>query len=71
MLFALLQPNAELKALQDEGNFTKLMVMQEEMKTLPFGEIWEEYCRRCDKPADGEWYREIERYEKKVLEVRA
>ena len=43
------------------------MVAQEEMKTLPFGEIWDEYCRRCGKPADGEWFPLIEEYEKKVL----
>ncbi|MBR4193201.1 MAG: L-rhamnose isomerase [Oscillospiraceae bacterium] len=71
LLFALLQPNAELKQLQDRGNFTKLMVLQEELKTLPFGEIWDEYCRRCGKPADGEWFPEVERYEKSVLEARA
>ena len=71
LLFALLQPNADLKALQDSGNFTKLMVAQEELKTLSFGEVWNEYCRRCNKPADGEWYGEIERYEKEALEARA
>ena len=71
LLFALLQPNAVLKSLQDGSNFTKLMVMQEELKTLPFGEVWDEYCRHCGKPADGEWYGEIERYEKEVLEARA
>ena len=63
--------NEALKKLQDEGKFTKLMVLQEELKTLPFGEIWDEYCHRCGKPADGEWYSEIERYEKEVLEARA
>ena len=71
LLFALLQPEKELKALQDEGKFTRLMVLQEELKTLPFGEIWDEYCRRCGKPADGEWFSEIETYEAKVLEARA
>ena len=71
LLFALLQPNEELKQLQDESRFSKLMVMQEELKTLPFGEIWDEYCRICGKPADGEWFGEIERYEKEILEARA
>ena len=70
LLFALLQPVDELKAMQDSGEFTRLMVMQEELKTLPFGEIWDEYCRACGKPVDGEWFREIEEYEKKVLEAR-
>ena len=67
LLFALLQPNGELKKMQDDGDFTKLMVAQEELKTAPFGEVWDEYCRRCDTPVDGAWYHEIEGYEKKVL----
>ena len=66
LLFAMLQPNAEMKKLQDEGNWTKLMVIQEEMKTMPFGEVWEEYCRECGKPADGEWFPVIEKYEAEV-----
>ena len=70
LLFALLQPNATLKKLQDESNFTKLMVMQEELKTMPFGDVWNEYCRSCGKPADGQWFPEIERYEKDVLSKR-
>ncbi len=70
LLFALLQPNAELKKLQDESNFTKLMVMQEELKTMPFGDVWNEYCRSCGKPEDGQWFPEIERYEKDVLSKR-
>ena len=32
--------------------------------------IWDEYCRRCGKPLDGEWYPEIARYEREVLENR-
>ena len=67
LLYALLQPNDEMKSLQDAGEFSKLMVMQEELKTMPFGEIWDEYCRSCGRPADGEWFPQIEEYEKKVL----
>ena len=70
LLFGLLQPNAELTKLQNEGNFTKLMVVQEELKTMPFGEIRDEYCRRCGKPADGQWFSEIEAYEAETLSKR-
>ncbi|MBR3094654.1 MAG: L-rhamnose isomerase, partial [Clostridia bacterium] len=45
----LLQPVEELRALQDAGNLTKLMVVQEELKTAPFGDVWNEYCRICGK----------------------
>ena len=70
LLFALLQPNAEMTKLQNEGNWTKLMVVQEEMKSYPFGEVWEQYCRACGKPADGEWFAEIEKYEAEVQSKR-
>jgi L-rhamnose isomerase len=70
LLFALLQPNEELKVLQGAGDWTKLMVVQEELKTAPFGEIWDEYCRQCGIPLDGEWYESVKEFEKKVLEVR-
>ena len=67
LLFALLQPNGAWKELQDQGRFTELMVAQEEMKTLPFGDVWEEYCRRCGKPADGQWLGQVQAYEQTVL----
>ncbi len=67
LLNALLTPMDSLKKLQDADRFTELMVRQEEMKTLPFGEVWNEYCRRCGAPADGEWFEQIQEYEKKVL----
>ena len=70
LLFALLQPNDSLKKLQDVGNFSKLMVCQEELKTMPFGEVWDEYCRVCGKPLDGEWFPQIEVYEAEVQSKR-
>ena len=70
LLFALLQPHEEMKKLQEEGNFTKLMIMQEDLKTMPFGEVWDAYCRACGKPVDGEWYVSVEQYETEVLSWR-
>jgi len=67
LLMALCTPNAELKKLQDENRLTELIVMQEEVKTLPFGDIWEEYCTRCGVIADNSWFKEVEKYEKEVL----
>ncbi|MBQ5756646.1 MAG: L-rhamnose isomerase, partial [Erysipelotrichaceae bacterium] len=57
--------------LQDEQNFSKLMVVQEELKTMPFEDVWNEYCARCEKPLDGQWYDEVERYEREVLSKRS
>ncbi|MBQ3585315.1 MAG: L-rhamnose isomerase, partial [Synergistaceae bacterium] len=70
LLFALLQPNDALKAMQDNGEFSKLMVAQEELKTMPFGDVWDEYCGVCGKPLDGEWFPKVEKYEHDVLSKR-
>jgi L-rhamnose isomerase len=68
LLFALLQPNARLRSLQDAGNFTEQMVVMEEIKTLPFGDVWEEYCLRQNVPVkDEEWFCEIKKYENEIL----
>lgn len=68
LLNALLEPTETLKKLQNEGNFTKLLYLQEEIKTLPFGAVWEEYLKRENIPAN--WFEEIESYEKNVLSKR-
>lgn len=68
LLMALCTP--DLTAMQDAGNWTELMVCQEELKTLPFGEVWAEYCRQCGVPDDGEWFQDVKRYEAEVLSKR-
>mgnify|MGYP000233525067 CR=1 FL=1 len=70
LLNALCTPSALLKELQDTNQMSKKMVVMEECKTLPIGDIWEEYCRRCNVPAEG-WFEEIEKYETEVLVKRA
>ncbi len=67
LLNALLMPHDKLKALQDEGRFTELMVLNEEIKTLPFGDIWEQYCKSSNVPTDSELFGEVDKYEKEVL----
>ncbi len=70
LLAALCTPNAALKKLQDEANFTELMVEQEAVKLLPLGDIWEEYCKRCGVVSDKEFYAEVKKYEDEVLSKR-
>ncbi len=70
LLQAMCLPNAELKKLQDEGKFTELMVKQEEAKMLPFGDVWEEYCKTCGVVAGPEWFEEVKQYEQDVLSKR-
>ena len=70
LLSALCTPHTVLKELQDTNQFTELMVRQEELKTLPFGEVWDEYCRRNGVPVDGAWFEEVKKYEQNVLSKR-
>lgn len=65
LLMALVTP--DMTKLQDESNFTKILVMNEELKTLPFGDIWTEYCTRQGVPADESWFDTVLEYEKDVL----
>lgn len=69
LLYALLLPNAEMKKLQDGANFGKLMYLNELFKTMPMGDVWNEYLSR--QGLSEEWYGEAERYEKEVLSKRA
>ena len=68
LLMALCTP--DFTDVQNADNWTELMVLQEEMKTMPFGEVWEAYCRECGAPADGEWFCQIKKYETEVQSKR-
>ncbi len=70
LLFALLTPNDELKKAQDEGDFTKVLALSEECKTLPLYDVWEEFCIRNNAPSKNEWYEKIVKYENEVLKLR-
>lgn len=68
LLYALLEPNVAMKEMQDNNDFTSLMVMHEELKTMPFGDVWEEYLKQTDTPAD--YLTEVKKYENEVLKKR-
>ena len=70
LLAAMLTPHKLLQELQDQAQFSKLMVLQEEMKTLPLGDVWNEYCKACGVAGDTSWFDEIEKYEAEVLSKR-
>jgi L-rhamnose isomerase len=67
LLYALLLPHETLRELQDNGDFTRLMVMNEELKCYPFAEVWENFCEEHKVPVREEWLAVAEQYEKEVL----
>jgi len=51
LLIALLEPFKTLRAAEHSFNFTKRLVMSEELKAMPWSSVWTEYCNRRDVPA--------------------
>lgn len=70
LLTALLAPNARMAELQAKGEFTELLMLQEESKLFPVADVWAEYCRRKGVAPCACWFDEILAYEKKVLSKR-
>lgn len=67
LLKALLTPWHLLKEAQDSYDHTRVLALQEEIKTLPWGEVWEEYLTRQGMVSDSKMFEEIREYEKEVL----
>jgi L-rhamnose isomerase len=70
LLYALLMPDKSLKLAQESGDFTAMLAVAEDSKTLPFGDVWAEYCNRQNVPKDGEWLAPVREYEKNILKKR-
>jgi len=51
LLIALLEPYPALQKAEWEFDFTKRLLMAEELKAMPWAAVWSEYCERSDKPA--------------------
>lgn len=68
LLCAILQPSAELQALQNQSNFTKILYLNEKFKTMPVGDVWEEYLRRQNLSDD--WFDAVENFETEVIAKR-
>lgn len=67
LLQALLEPTADLKKAENDYDFTKRLVVTEELKSYPFGAVWDYFCLKEGVPVGLDWYDEIKRYEKDVL----
>ncbi|MGD0815225.1 MAG: L-rhamnose isomerase [Verrucomicrobiota bacterium] len=67
---AMLEPHAQYKKLEREGDYTSRLALMEEAKTLPFGAVWDYHCLEKGAPVGAAWLEEIQRYEKNVLSNR-
>ena len=52
---------------RERRDHTARLVLLEELKTLPFGAVWDEHCRRQNVPVGAAWLDEVKAYETKHL----
>ncbi len=70
LLIALLEP-AALKEAEASGDLTTRLALMEELKGMPWGAVWDQYCEKQGVPVGTAWLAETKRYENAVLSKRA
>jgi L-rhamnose isomerase len=70
LLAALLEPTEKLCQIEAQGDYTSRLAMLEELKTLPFGAVWDYYCLKSDVPVADAWLGEVKDYEAVVVNKR-
>jgi len=71
LLLAMLEPRAELRALEEAGDYTGRLALLEELKGLPFGAVWDAHCLRQEVPVGIAYLDDVRAYEHGVLAKRA
>ncbi len=71
ILMALLEPTADLRRLESAGDFSKRLALMEEMKAMPFGAVWDNFCLEQGAPVGIAWMDEVKQYENQVLSKRS
>lgn len=66
-LIAMLEPTRKLVELEESGKYFERLAMLEELKTMPFSAVWDQYCLQEGVPVGIDYIAEIQQYEKDVL----
>ena len=70
LLIALLEPTAMLQELEAKGDRTARLALMDELKSMPFAAVWDQYCYRNEVPVGAAWINEMRAYEARVLAAR-
>ena len=70
LLIALLEPVTMLREIELADNYTERLAMLEELKTMPYGAVWDYYCTKMEVPPGPDWLKEVKDYEAKVTNKR-
>jgi L-rhamnose isomerase len=71
LLLALLEPTNLLRVAEQSGNHTARLALLEEAKSLPWGAVWDEFCRRHGVPVGAAWLTEAEAYGQEATRLRS
>ncbi len=71
LLVALLEPQAQLRQYELDGDFSSRLALQEELKSMPFSAVWDYYCSTKNIPVGMDFMKVIKDYEKKELSKRS
>ncbi len=66
LLMALLEPISQLKSYEENNRFFERLALLEELKSMPFNAVWDQYCLTMDVPIRTNWISEIIKYENSV-----
>lgn len=66
-LLALLEPTEQLRDLEANGDYTARLALQEELKGLPWGAVWDYFCLAHNVPIGMSFLDKVHRYEEEVL----
>ena len=66
LLQALLKPWKLLRDAENKLDFTKRLTITEELKDLPHGVVWEEFCARHNMPVGQSLIKDLEGYQNSV-----
>ncbi|MBP2057142.1 L-rhamnose isomerase [Lactobacillus colini] len=66
LLLGMLAPIDELKEAERNYDFTLRLAETEELKSFPFGAVWDEFCLRNNVPVGMDWFKELKNYEANV-----
>jgi L-rhamnose isomerase len=69
LLIALLEP-AALREAEKSGDLTTRLALMEELKSMPWGDVWDHYCEMQSVPVGMNWLKETQKYEAAVLSKR-
>lgn len=69
LLIALLEPPA-LRQAEVSGDLTTRLALMEDLKSMPWGAVWDAYCESQNVPAGTLWLNEVKQYESAVLSKR-